>query len=149
MAHVFHEDTEKAGLRCTGDNRGLFPHSTHWTSREHRRDPTLCGSDWVPTWMETWLLGYCAQPQVPIPTKGSSVEHHLPTTAPYASAWCPDLATDTQHALRMGQRHQLLTATATPTPLSRRHLPPGICCFEKSFCPRPLNLGQDISQVST
>lgn len=75
MAQTFHDDTEKAGLRCTGDNCGLFPHSTHWTSREHRRDPAFCGGDWVPTWIETWLLGCCAQPQVPIPTKGSSVEH--------------------------------------------------------------------------
>lgn len=38
-------------------------------------DPALYGGDWVPTWMETWLPGYCAQPQVPISTKGSSVEH--------------------------------------------------------------------------
>lgn len=55
-----------------------LPLSTHWTSREHRWDPAFYGGDWVPTWMETWLLGYYAQSQVPIPTKGSSVE--CPTT---------------------------------------------------------------------
>lgn len=96
-------------------------------------DPAFCGGAWVPTWMETCLLEYCAQPQVPIPTKGSSVEHL--TTAPYASAWCPDLvAADTEHALRrMVPRQQLLTAR--PTALSEGTFHQGAAVLKSPSAP--------------
>lgn len=49
--------------------------SAHWTSREHRWNPTFCGGDQVLTWLETWLLGYYTWLQAPIPTKGSPMGH--------------------------------------------------------------------------